>query len=242
MDAFAHSHLLRSELPILSVNWDHWGVQSNELLADVIGGSVTEFFMSPEEGCEAVERVLSVRNLPQLVNSTGDLHDRLEKWITRRDWDRNADAADASRTSAHPRPQLPTPFVAARNEVEKQVATIWAEMLGLDEVGIYDNFLELGGHSLLATQIMSRLRGALRVDVPIRVLFEQPTVAGLAAALSSYRAVEGAPIPALTKTVTNEEELLKSLEHLSDDEVDSLLQQMLSEEELAHELETAPES
>jgi amino acid adenylation domain-containing protein len=68
-----------------------------------------------------------------------------------------------------------------RSPVEEAIAATWREVLGLDRVGIRDNFFELGGHSLLATQVTSRLRRSLGVDLPVRAVFEAPTVAELAA-------------------------------------------------------------
>nr|WP_290226174.1 amino acid adenylation domain-containing protein [Trichocoleus desertorum] len=69
---------------------------------------------------------------------------------------------------------------APQTEIEQKLAAIWMRLLGLSQVGIHDNFFELGGHSLLATQLMSRLRDSLQVEVPLRSLFEAPTIAGLA--------------------------------------------------------------
>ena len=71
-------------------------------------------------------------------------------------------------------------YVAPRNKVEELIAEIWAGVLGLEKVGIHDDFFEMGGHSLAATRIISRLRGAFGLEVPVRRLFETPTVAGLA--------------------------------------------------------------
>ena len=68
-----------------------------------------------------------------------------------------------------------------RTPTEQAVAAIWRQLLNLDRVGVHDNFFELGGHSLIATQVVSRVRDALGVELPLRSLFEQPTIAGLAA-------------------------------------------------------------
>ncbi|MBW4632889.1 MAG: amino acid adenylation domain-containing protein [Iphinoe sp. HA4291-MV1] len=70
-------------------------------------------------------------------------------------------------------------FVAPRTPSEEILAQLWAQVLDLKQVGIHDNFFELGGHSLLATQVISRLRSVFEVDLPLRRLFEFPTVAEL---------------------------------------------------------------
>lgn len=78
------------------------------------------------------------------------------------------------------RPELETNYVYPRTPVEEILAGIWAGLLKVEKVGIHDNFFELGGHSLLATQVVSRVREAFQLDLPVRGLFEAPTVAELA--------------------------------------------------------------
>ena len=78
------------------------------------------------------------------------------------------------------RSELEESYVAPRTPVEELLAQIWVKLLKVDKVGIHDNFFDLGGHSLKATQVMSRVREAFQVDVPLRHLFEAPTVAELA--------------------------------------------------------------
>nr|AXN93627.1 PuwA [Symplocastrum muelleri NIVA-CYA 644] len=77
-------------------------------------------------------------------------------------------------------------FVPPRTAKEEAIADIFAEVLGLELVGIYDNFFELGGHSLLATQVISRLREACKIELPLRCLFETPTVAELSESIANY--------------------------------------------------------
>lgn len=79
------------------------------------------------------------------------------------------------------RPVLANPFVAPQTALEERLAAIWAELLGLDEVGIYDSFFDLGGHSLLATQLVSRVLDTFQVKLSSRILLHSATVATMAA-------------------------------------------------------------
>lgn len=87
----------------------------------------------------------------------------------------------------HERPELEGVFVAPRTPAEEMLAGVWMEILGIGQVGVYDNFFELGGHSLLATQIVSRIREAFAVEIPLRALFEAPNIAMLARAIETAR-------------------------------------------------------
>ncbi|MEV0533719.1 amino acid adenylation domain-containing protein [Kitasatospora sp. NPDC050463] len=99
-----------------------------------------------------------------------------------------------------PEPRTAAPATAApRTPQERAVAAVWEEVLGATGIGAHDDFFRLGGHSLLATRVSVRLRAALGVDVPVRALFDHPTVAALAAALDAYpRLTAAGPLPRLT--------------------------------------------
>jgi amino acid adenylation domain-containing protein len=79
--------------------------------------------------------------------------------------------------------------VAPVTSTEEKIARIWAEVLGREGIGVHDDFFALGGHSLLATQVVSRTRRALAVELPLRAIFEQPTIAGLAARVDAERSL-----------------------------------------------------
>jgi len=76
-----------------------------------------------------------------------------------------------------------TMSITPRNATEETLATIWTQVIGLKQVGIFDNFFEVGGHSLLATQVIARIRSAFQVELPLRTLFEEPTIAQLGTAI-----------------------------------------------------------
>jgi amino acid adenylation domain-containing protein len=85
------------------------------------------------------------------------------------------------------RPELESKYLAPCNPLEEQLASIWRELLGLARVGIHDNFFALGGHSLLAARVAARAAAALEVELPLRKLFESPTIARLAEEISVLR-------------------------------------------------------
>jgi malonyl CoA-acyl carrier protein transacylase/acyl carrier protein len=97
--------------------------------------------------------------------------------------------------AAHARPELAaTPFAAPRDETERRLAGIWQELLGIAAPGIHDDFFELGGHSLLATRLISRVRQAFGVELPLEAVFEAPTVARLAARITTASLIAEPPI------------------------------------------------
>jgi hypothetical protein len=110
-------------------------------------------------------------------------------------------------------------YVAPRNPTEEIVAAVFAEVLQTGRIGILNNFFESGGHSLLATQLASRLREIFQVEVPLRRIFEDPTVAGIAATLLEE---EGERV-----RVQRTAELMVKLAAVSDDQAESMLEKPL---------------
>ncbi len=90
-------------------------------------------------------------------------------------------------------PEAPGGFVAPRNPLEETIAGIWAEVLKIERVGVHDNFFDAGGHSLLAVRVLSRMTRAFQSTLPLKTLFESPTVAQLAKAVENHRAQGAAP-------------------------------------------------
>jgi amino acid adenylation domain-containing protein len=89
--------------------------------------------------------------------------------------------------------EIKSTYIAPRTPVEEVIARIWEDVLGLTQISVTANFFELGGHSLLATQVASRLREALGCEMPLRRLFELPTIVELAAAVEQEKKIGSSP-------------------------------------------------
>lgn len=122
-------------------------------------------------------------------------------------------------------------YHAPRNATEEKLTELWATVLRRDRIGITDNFFELGGHSLLATQLISRIRSAFGVELPLRSLFESPTVADLTVAIVQLEAdAKALPPSTINRHITEEpEELLSRIDEMSDEDVDSLLREVMAD-------------
>jgi hypothetical protein len=106
-------------------------------------------------------------------------------------------------------------YVAPRTATEEAIAGIWGEVLGIRRVGIRHNFFDLGGHSLLATRVISQVRDVFDDDLPLRSLFESPTVEGMAASLLRHSRKP--------EELQRRAELLVKVSGLAADQVDDLL-------------------
>ena len=129
-----------------------------------------------------LRRHLNARLPEYMVPSTYVMLDRLPLNANGK-VDRNALPSPASHAA-----DSGTQWVPPRNPVEFQLAEIWGEVLGVERIGVHHDFFGLGGHSLQITQVLSRVRSTFEVEIPVRTVFEEPTIAAMAARLESLRA------------------------------------------------------
>jgi NAD(P)-dependent dehydrogenase (short-subunit alcohol dehydrogenase family)/acyl carrier protein len=213
MDSFVSDGRRGGGFPWISANWDHWFSESESGYQT----GVDQFTMSPTESLDAFERVVSYVPEGQVVVATGSLPERLRTWV-----ERDASTPSAARgpnavAASHPRPTMGVAYEPPRNETERVIAEVWSEVLGVEQVGAGDNFFELGGHSLQATTVVTRLRGAFHIDLPLKKFFEDPTVSGLAQAVAELRG---------ERQGGDEAEVLELLAQLSDEEADAEIRRM----------------
>jgi acyl carrier protein len=162
-------------------------------------------------------------SLPQVIVSTQDLQAGIEQLnrliLSLPVAHKSVNSCQVS-VSRHSRTLQESTYVAPRNQIEETIANIWEELIGIEKVGIYDNFFTLGGHSLLAVQTISRLREAFQVELSLRTLLsDAPTVSELATVI-----VEKQP---KSEELDEIAQLLAEVENLSLEELQKQLTQEL---------------
>ncbi len=202
LDAWAHHR--RGERTgrrtrVVSVDWDAWGevgMAVDTAVPEPLQAGREEALrmgLSNAEGRDAFLRILA-SDQPQVLVSTRDLATRIvehEEQLAVAD--ETVAAPETEGTGHHARPSLSTDYVEPETETQAAVAGIWADLLGIDKVGIRDDFFELGGNSLLMMQLSVRLRSEFGVVLPIKLLFDTTTVAALADRVESILVVSQEP-------------------------------------------------
>ncbi|MDZ8085083.1 MAG: beta-ketoacyl synthase N-terminal-like domain-containing protein [Nostoc sp. DedQUE12b] len=204
IDTFTSRHNRNHSLPWYVVNCDKIQLntpQDQKTLEQAFG---VELAITPTEVVEVFKRILSLDKGTQVVVSTIDIKARWERTFNLDSVPDLQSSSQVDLSSHYARPNLSNSYIAPINELEKQVTQIWQEVLGIAQVGIYDNFYELGGDSIIATQLVSRLRAKFPVDLPLRNLLLE------------------AMIP-VKQAEMIEQLLLEKIEELSDKEVESFL-------------------
>ncbi|HEY0738301.1 MAG TPA: SDR family NAD(P)-dependent oxidoreductase [Herpetosiphonaceae bacterium] len=218
LDAFAHAQAARGGPFTVAVNWDSWREVGMAVSTEVppemraMHEQMLQSGILPNEGVQIFDRVLAQRTAPQVIISTRDLPVRIR---TLHDMTRSmlVEAQEQARAIAnragHARPALANAYVAPRNQFEENVAAVWQQVLGLEQVGVHDSFFDLGGHSLLITQLTNKLHRVYDVELSIRTLFDSPTVAGMAQVIEQAYAEKAAnsekPIKELVRATSGTE-------------------------------------
>jgi acyl carrier protein len=170
--------------PYISVNWDTWQSEAGDIQDLTVGLALEKLRMTWKEGIDVFSRVLCLNKTPQIVVSAGELQPRIEQWIKRQFLQNHVE-----NLSLHSRGNLQNEYVPASNQVEQIVATTWQKVLGIEKIGIYDNFFDLGGSSLIGVEVISQLQKELNTHIPIISIYERPTISSLAEFLTKEEEV-----------------------------------------------------
>lgn len=182
LDGFAHAHTGAESPFIVSIDWDYW-LEAGRTAESALRGELPAWRLpwlnegiTTRRGAEAFLDILRGPHPHVLVTprSPRTILQQAEQPGSRRE---TLDGRPAVRSS---RPDLETAYAAPESALERELAEVWAEVLGLERVGLRDNFFALGGDSLHMTQILSRLRRNYKIDISFSDFFHAPTVAELA--------------------------------------------------------------
>jgi len=183
MDAYAHKHNQNKSCSWSSVNWDDWEIREKQ--DTDVEANLSKYSITSQTGVEVFQRLLTLNEVSQVLVSTRDLQARIQQWIKLESL-RNKDFSNQENSlSLYSRSNLKTDYVPARNQIEEIVAKTWEKALGIEKIGIYDNFFDLGGSSLISIQIISQLQKELNIHIPVVSIYEKPTISSLAELLSS---------------------------------------------------------
>lgn len=139
--------------------------------------SILDEGITPLEGRKAFKKVLAGCLNPQVIISTKDIEEAILEagYVNRIKDDIVADESDVNK-ALHPRPELESEYVAPKSENEKRIAKVWERLLGIEGVGIYDEFFELGGDSLLLVQLHSKIKEMFKSEIAVVDLYKYNTI------------------------------------------------------------------
>lgn len=178
MDAFAQASWSNGSRRWIAVNWDGWRFEGP--WANSTNSGALNAMLPYDQGLEVFETILSSSREPQVIVSMTDLHERLR---------RSTAPADTG-----PACSSEIPVVDSRSfdsQLERTLAGIWCQLLGASDITANDNFFVRGGDSLVAMRLISRIRELFRIDVPVRMAFEAPSIASMAKFIRQYEQSPG---------------------------------------------------
>ena len=189
LDAFAFQQASRGAR-MTAINWDGWN--QTGMARSVATAGDQSAFMPVEEGIRTFGLALRAGE-PQVAVAMRDIDAIRREEAARRL--RPAAAAAAPSVAKHPRPDLSTLYVEPRNDVEARLASVWADLLGVQTIGVHDNLFELGAQSLLALQALERIEAVFGRGLELAVFYHTPTVAGMATALAPASTASALALP-----------------------------------------------
>jgi acyl transferase domain-containing protein len=167
-----------------NVCWDGLRVEEPKAPGAIDNARRSHFGMTTEEGGETFKRILALETATELIVSTENLQARIEQGIDSESL-RESGKTRAAATTLHPRPKLPSTYVAPASELERAIANVWQQALGIEQVGVEDSFFELGGDSLIAVRVIADLKRELKQEIPVVSLYEGLTIKSLVSLLQS---------------------------------------------------------
>ena len=177
IDTFIHQHNQVSPIPWVSVNWDAWDRFEGGKEIPPVGSNLAQFLIKPTEGVDAFQRILGYENLSQIIVSTGDLNLRMNQWLQPNTGEQKSDLKSPQ---LHSRPTLKAAYAAPEHEIEKTLVDIFQQLLGIEPIGVHDNFFDLGGDSMMGIQLISKIRSHFQIELSIHHVFAAPCIADLA--------------------------------------------------------------
>lgn len=174
MDYFVQQQNLTADFRWLSVNWDGWQTERTSAQREGITIAQDQFAMSPQEGIAAFEWALAQNETDLLVHSTADLDARIKQWVT-------LDGLQEQVRTTFPRPALDTPYAPPEDALQQTLCSIMQERLGVETVGINDDFFQLNVDSFIIVQITNMIKKRLDIEIPVVTFYKYPNIDALSA-------------------------------------------------------------
>ena len=179
MDAFAETMAITGKTRWISADWDPWLTRDDERIHATYDTGLQKHALNAEESRETFRRVIAGAPPGRVIVSTGNLPLRIRFWTEGGASTVPGNEEDGTAHMLHARPALTTTYVPPRSELENTVLQIWQQALGINQLGIHDNFFDLGGNSLIGLRMINTVKKTLQIELPIMALFEGPTISSL---------------------------------------------------------------
>ncbi len=202
VDSFVEAQMKTGGIKWINVNWDAWRFDHTESMG-------IEYSLTPQEGASIFQTILSQQTGGRYIVSTGPLEHRLLQWVYRPTQESHEFHAQTEINLTQSSEVLP------QNDIQFVLSQAWTELLGIQSIGIHDNFFDLGGNSLILVQLATRIRERFKVDISLRDLFDFPTIVGMADLL-----VMREPKPGYIEKTAR---LRRQLDSMSPDQIRELL-------------------